>query len=157
MRRCSFLVRTNTWDGDVNTGIRIYNSNVYRLNLLLKVMNVKISEGRDFREEDKAKRYGTFVFNERARTEYGLEIGSLIDSMEIVGFMPDVKFASFRTEVTPMAFFVWGTNNWGNQPNYAYIKVKAGSDLRGLCNMSRLRFNHLIRNTRLMSVSSMRY
>lgn len=97
----------------------------------LKVMNVKISEGRDFREEDKAKRYGTFVFNERARTEYGLEIGSLIDSMEIVGFMPDVKFASFRTEVTPMAFFVWGTNNWGNQPNYAYIKVKAGSDLRG--------------------------
>ena len=51
--------------------------------------------------------------------------------MEIVGFMPDVKFASFRTEVTPMAFFVWGTNNWGNQPNYAYIKVKAGSDLRG--------------------------
>lgn len=123
----------------------------------LKVMNVKISEGRDFREEDKAKRYGTFVFNERARTEYGLEIGSLIDSMEIVGFMPDVKFASFRTEVTPMAFFVWGTNNWGNQPNYAYIKVKAGSDLRGLCNMSRLRFNHLIRNTRLMSVSSMRY
>ena len=47
---------------------------------------MKISEGRDFREEDKAKRYGTFVFNERARTEYGLEIGSLIDSMEIVGF-----------------------------------------------------------------------
>ena len=79
----------------------------------------------------KIRRYGTFVFNERARTEYGLEIGSLIDSMEIVGFMPDVKFASFRTEVTPMAFFVWGTNNWGNQPNYAYIKVKAGSDLRG--------------------------
>lgn len=56
---------------------------------------MKISEGRDFREEDKAKRYGTFVFNERARTEYGLEIGSLIDSMEIVGFMPDVKFCLF--------------------------------------------------------------
>lgn len=45
--------------------------------------------------KDKAKRYGTFVFNERARTEYGLEIGSLIDSMEIVGFMPDVKFCLF--------------------------------------------------------------
>ena len=85
MRRCSFLVRTNTWDGDVNTGIRIYNSNVYRLNLLFEGDECEISEGRDFREEDKAKRYGTFVFNERARTEYGLEIGSLIDSMEIVG------------------------------------------------------------------------
>lgn len=105
MRRCSFLV------GDQYMGWgRKYRDKDIQFQCLpvepsfLKVMNVKISEGRDFREEDKAKRYGTFVFNERARTEYGLEIGSLIDSMEIVGFMPDVKFASFRTEVTPMAF-----------------------------------------------------
>ncbi|WP_165155729.1 ABC transporter permease [Parabacteroides sp. ZJ-118] len=96
----------------------------------LKVMNVKISEGRNFREEDKAKRHGALIFNERARAEYELELGALVDSMEIIGFMPDVKFASFRTEVTPMAFFVWGTDNWGTQPDYAYIKVKAGSDLQ---------------------------
>ena len=57
-----------------------------------------------FPEEDKAKRYGTFVFLTNGPDGIGLEIGSLIDSMEIVGFMPDVKFASFRTEVTPMAF-----------------------------------------------------
>ncbi|WP_297900850.1 ABC transporter permease [uncultured Parabacteroides sp.] len=96
----------------------------------LRVMNVEITEGRGFREEDKAKRHGSLIFNERARTEYGLELGALVDSMEIVGFMPDIKFASFRTEVTPMAFFVWGTDvYWGSQPNYAYIKVKDGSDL----------------------------
>jgi putative ABC transport system permease protein len=63
--------------------------------------------------------------------QYNLELNTTIDySGEIIGFMPDVKFASFRTAVVPMAFYVWGTENWGNQPNIAYIKVKAGTDLR---------------------------
>lgn len=96
----------------------------------LKVMGVEILEGRDFREDDQNKRFGSYIFNEKARTEFDMELNSTIDSMEIIGFMPDVKFASFRNEVTPMAFFVWGTDNWGSQPNFAYIKVKAGSDLR---------------------------
>ncbi|WP_455634117.1 ABC transporter permease [Parabacteroides sp.] len=96
----------------------------------LKVMGVEVLEGRDFRKEDRNNPYGTFIFNERARTKYELEVGGMIDSMEIVGFMPDVKFASFRTEVAPMAFFVWGKVSWGTNANYAYIKVKAGSDMR---------------------------
>ncbi len=96
----------------------------------LKVMGVEIIEGRNFREEDKNTRHGVYVFNQKARDEYELVLGDRIDSAEIVGIMPNVKFASFRTEVVPMAFFVWGTNNWGSEPNYAYIKVKAGTDLR---------------------------
>ncbi|MDR0573770.1 MAG: FtsX-like permease family protein, partial [Tannerella sp.] len=96
----------------------------------LKVMGVEISEGRDFRREDANTKYGAYVFNEKARQAYGLELGSMIDSAIIAGFMPDIKFASFRTEVTPMAFYVWGTQNWGTQLNHAYIKVKAGSDMR---------------------------
>jgi putative ABC transport system permease protein len=59
-----------------------------------------------------------------------MELGDRIDSAEIIGFMPNVKFASFRTEVTPMAFFVWGTQNWGNKSNFAYIKVKEGTNMR---------------------------
>jgi putative ABC transport system permease protein len=96
----------------------------------LRVMGVQITEGRDFREEDRLTHRGVFVFNEKARADYGLVLNDRIDSAEIVGFMPDVKFASFRTEVVPMAFYVWGTQNWGNRPNNAYIKVKAGADLR---------------------------
>lgn len=96
----------------------------------LKVMGVKVVDGRDFRKEDQGTRHGAYVFNLKAQQEYGLNVGDMIDSAEIVGFMPDVKFASFRTEVTPMAFYVWGTQNWGSTPHYAYIKVKAGSDLR---------------------------
>ena len=96
----------------------------------LRVMGIRVSEGRDFREEDKLTRRGAYIFNERARTLYNMELGSMVDSTEVVGFIPDVKFASFRTEVAPMAFYLWGTRNWGSMPNYAYIKVKAGSDMR---------------------------
>lgn len=96
----------------------------------LKVMGVGIVEGRDFRIEDTNARKGAFIFNEKARDAYNLELESMIDSAVIVGFIPDVKFASFRTEVVPMAFYVWGTQNWGSQPRNAYIKVKAGSDMR---------------------------
>jgi putative ABC transport system permease protein len=96
----------------------------------LRVMGIRVTEGRDFREEDGNTRYGVYIFNEKARADYGFVLNDRIDSAEIVGFMPDVKFASFRTEVVPMAFFVWGTENWGNKANNAYIKVKAGADLR---------------------------
>jgi putative ABC transport system permease protein len=97
----------------------------------LKVMGIEIKEGRDFRAEDANMQYGVFVFNETAREKYKLQLNTMVDGQgEIIGFMPDVKFASFRTTVDPMAFYVWGTENWGNQPNNAYIKVKAGADMR---------------------------
>ncbi len=96
----------------------------------LKVMGIQVSEGRDFREEDANNPYGSYIFNERARASYGMELGTAIGDARIIGFMPDVKFASFRTEIAPMAFFVWGTKNWGGRPNWAYIKIKAGTDLR---------------------------
>ncbi|MDR1098766.1 MAG: ABC transporter permease [Tannerella sp.] len=96
----------------------------------LRVMGVAITEGRDFREEDANTDNGVYVFNEAARKAYNLELGTAIEGGVIVGFMPDVKFASFRTGVVPMAFYLWGTQNWGSQPGYAYIRVKAGSDMR---------------------------
>lgn len=96
----------------------------------LEVMGVKISEGRGFRKEDELTEKGVYIFNERARQVYALQVGDKLAGSEIIGFMPDVKFASFRTEVTPMAFYLWGKEQWGNGSAYAYIKVKAGSDLR---------------------------
>ena len=57
----------------------------------------------------------------------------LMDGDEIIGFIPDIKFASFRQEVTPMAFYLWGKYQWGQEGNYyniAYVKFKAGSNLR---------------------------
>mgnify|MGYP006918549635 CR=1 FL=1 len=58
-----------------------------------------------------------------------------IDGGEIIGFMPNIKFASFRNEVSPMTFYVWGKYYWGGEVDSkyyaaAYVRVKAGSDLR---------------------------
>lgn len=101
----------------------------------LKVMGIQVNEGRDFREEDMQTKRGAYIFNESARKKYNLQLDDHIDSARIVGFMPDVKFASFRMEVTPMAFFVWGKYRWdkdftNRKYELAYIQVKAGSDLR---------------------------
>ncbi len=100
----------------------------------LRTLGISVVDGRDFREDDVLKRNSSLIFNERARYQYGLELGGLIDSMEIVGFIPDVKFTSLRKEVSPMAFIVMGEKHhekgW-TEANYAYIKVKAGSDLYG--------------------------
>lgn len=96
----------------------------------LDVMGVKVNEGRGFRKEDELTEKGVYIFNERARQLHHIQLGDKIEGSEVIGFMPDVKFASFRTEVTPMAFYLWGKERFGNGSAYAYIKVKAGSDLR---------------------------
>ena len=101
----------------------------------LKVMRIEITEGRDFRLEDANMQHGAFVFNETARKKYNLELNTTINvpfegEYEIIGFIPDIKFASFRTAVEPMVFCVFGTeirNDWRNQ---AYIKLAAGTNMR---------------------------
>jgi putative ABC transport system permease protein len=101
----------------------------------LKVMGIELTEGRDFRQEDAITQTGAFVFNETARQKYNLEVNTRMDGfadfegMEIIGFMPDVKFASFRTTVSPMAFYVAGTL-MGMPASNAYIRLKAGTDIR---------------------------
>lgn len=100
----------------------------------LSVMGIEITDGRNFRQEDDLKDTGCYIFNEKAREMYELELGEKIENSEIIGFIPNVKFASFRNEVSPMTFYVWGKYRWGDEGNKyysaAYVKVKAGSDLR---------------------------
>jgi putative ABC transport system permease protein len=102
----------------------------------LKVLGIEITEGRDFRAEDHNLQSGVYVFNEAARQKYTMEPGTRIEggifTGEIIGFVPDIKFASFRHAVTPMAFYVWGTDYWGggDRASTLYIRVKAGADKR---------------------------
>ena len=97
----------------------------------LDVMGIEVSQGRGFRPEDGNTRHGAYIFNEKARATYSLELNNHIDSAVIAGFIPDIKYASLRTEVSPMAFFVAGARYGEDIPlNYAYVRVKAGSDMR---------------------------
>jgi putative ABC transport system permease protein len=96
------------------------------------MMGIQISEGRDFRREDANMEQGVWLFNEAARKEFDLELNTSFDNNggEIIGFMPDVKFASFRMAVEPMAFYVWGTNDSWLNANIAHIKLNAGTSMR---------------------------
>lgn len=99
----------------------------------LDVLGIKVTDGRGFRPDDDLKGNGSYVFNEAARRAYGFKVGDKIDNNEIIGFMPDVKFGSCRSLVSPMCFIVWGKYKWGmdNDRYYraAYVRVKAGSNL----------------------------
>ena len=91
----------------------------------LKVMGIEVKEGRDFRPEDELKETGCYIFNEKAKAQFEMKLNEKIDGDEIIGFIPDIKFASFRQEVTPMAFYLWGKYQWGKEGNYyniAYVK-----------------------------------
>ena len=46
----------------------------------LKVLGIQVNEGRDFREEDANNPYGAYIFNERARAAYEMEVDAMIDS-----------------------------------------------------------------------------
>lgn len=102
----------------------------------LKLMNIPVISGRDFLQEDSKSVGGVYLFNEAARLQYDLVAGEYITGNEwyeappalIAGFIDDIKYASFRTEVAPMAFYV--SPAAGYRPRYAYIKIKAGADIR---------------------------
>jgi putative ABC transport system permease protein len=94
----------------------------------LDMMGIEVSEGRGFRPEDANTQHGAYVFNEKARQMFGLELNDHIHDAEIIGFIPDVKFASMRSEAVPMAFYA-GTE-YTNGPRYAYVRVQAGTDMR---------------------------
>jgi putative ABC transport system permease protein len=92
----------------------------------LKVMGIPVTEGRDFREDD--EQHEKYIFNDKARKEYDMQLNTSMDEGEIIGFIPDIQFTTFRTTPSPMAFYV---ASWTNtQMNIAYIKVGAGSDMR---------------------------
>jgi len=98
------------------------------------VMGIEITEGRSFRREDENAEYGVFIFNESARKQFDFELNASLEfsegNAEIIGFMPDIKVASFRMAVEPTAFFVTGNYNYFGGLNYAYIKLHKGAKIR---------------------------
>ena len=77
-------------------------------------MNIPVISGRAFYQEDAASAGGAYIFNETARLQYDLVAGEYITGNAyvevppavIAGFIDDVKYASFRTTIEPMAFYV---------------------------------------------------
>ncbi|MDR2927971.1 MAG: ABC transporter permease [Cytophagaceae bacterium] len=96
----------------------------------LKIMGIDVMDGRDFRTDDITANREAYIFNETARAKYNIELNTKIDDGEIIGFINDIKFASFRNTVEPMAFFVTGNKNWTDWKQNAIIRISAGADMR---------------------------
>ena len=117
----------NRW-GEVYRGEQISIRVIPAHYAILDVLGIPIIEGRGLRQEDEGAGNRVWVFNESARNEFGLEVGSSLDGNrgEIIGFFSNIHYASFRTAVEPMGFFVDG----GYRHRVAYIRVRAGTDMR---------------------------
>ena len=127
-------------DGYIKWGRKYKGNNNMMFSVLpvdytfLQMMGIRISEGRDFRQGDANTERGAFVFNEAARKEFNLELNTSIEGWpgaEIIGFMPDIKFTSFRLTVEPMAFLVYGENGRNDDDlRYAYIRLNKSANER---------------------------
>ena len=91
----------------------------------LRVMGIKIIEGRDFTKSDEKCEKGIFIFNESAKEKYNLTLedkvcGHMGDT-DIAGFCEDFKYRSLQYEPEPFALYVFGKSPWRIQ-SYLYIR-----------------------------------
>ena len=118
--------------GRLYRGERIMFSAIVVHYNFLEVMGIEITEGRNFKQDDAGA--GAFIFNETARRQFGLEANTSFDESEfgageIVGFMPDIHFATLRNAVEPMAFFAHSYFNWGRRAGSAHIRLHQGTNI----------------------------
>ena len=114
-------------------GKDIMVQSLYVHHTFLKVMGIEVTDGRDFRPEDENKSLNTYILNETARRQLNImeESVTMPSGVEIIGFIPDIKFASFRTAVEPMEFCVRGAKfRNDNLPCVAYIKLNPATSMR---------------------------
>lgn len=97
----------------------------------LRTMGIHLLDGRDYSTSDTQREGGDlFIFNEKARGEFGLVIGDKSEEGgEVIGFIPNITITSMRKELEPMAFRCVYPDQV-NGRRWSYIRVKAGSNLK---------------------------
>lgn len=99
----------------------------------LKVIGVAPIEGRDFLADDALHTYdGVCVMNQVSRDLYNVAVGDSIGGNYVAGIIPDIKFATFKRNVEPLAFCIFGSETWfaqyASNVNVAYIRLAPGID-----------------------------
>ena len=97
---------------------------------ILNTLNIPLIDGRDFRESDVQQPEGGYaIINQLLAEQYNVKVGDKMSELEVVGIIPDIKYASFRKAVSPMAFVTGASDFLIGQCEYACIRLKAGTDL----------------------------
>lgn len=126
----TYITRGGMYEGK-QIGFNIINADP----TILDVLGIEVTEGRNFLPEDRLGD-GAFIFNEKARREFGLDLAHTIDlnlpnhssREKIVGFVDDLKYNSYRSDLGPFAFSVGIPDNKRNRRQYAMLRLAAGSN-----------------------------
>lgn len=94
----------------------------------LDVMGIDIIDGRGFKEGDINSEYACAVFSRTAQAQYGLTTEEILhDWIHIIGICDDIKFATLRKEITPVAFVL---SPYVSQFGQILVRMTAGADLK---------------------------
>lgn len=99
----------------------------------LKVIGVTPLYGRDFLQEDALHTDdGVCIMNQISYDLYKVSPGDSLGGNYVAGIIPDIKFATFKRNVEPMALCIYGSETWfaknGSNPNKAYIRLSPETD-----------------------------
>ncbi len=106
----------------------------------LRFMGIDIIEGRDFVQSDEQSENGVFIFNEKARDEFGLTLEDKVQGhmyeTDIVGFCENFNFMPLQSGVEPFCFYVFGANPW-RKNNTVFVRTNEGAAVGEAMNLIR--------------------
>ena len=96
----------------------------------LDVMGIKVTEGRNFQPSDEQSENGIYIFNEKAKAEFGLTLEDLVRGHRaespIAGFCTNFKYRPLHYGEAPFAFYIFGKHTW-QTPSHLYLRSQAGA------------------------------
>lgn len=98
----------------------------------VRMMGIKMLDGRYFTQDDELKESGIFIINKTAAKQYNItledKLGGHIGPAPVVGICEDFHFRPMQYETIPFAFYVMGTKPWRAQ-RHIYIRLTPGADI----------------------------
>ena len=97
-----------------------------------KLLDVKITQGRNFTDGDSHNSQGTLIFNEMAQRTFGLTLDTRLNDFgncpTIAGFCKDFNSSTLQRGISPFAFYV--TKDTSYHLNQLYIRIVQGADIQ---------------------------
>ena len=98
----------------------------------MEFMGIEVKEGRGYRAEDEQQTEAQFIFNEAARTKYGIQLNERFKyywSGSAIGFCDDFKYRSIQLETLPFAFSVKKHEGYLSQ---LYVRTTPNTDIEAV-------------------------
>ena len=114
-------------------------------------MGIRITDGRDFNENDDLKPEISQIFNETSQRKDSITVGEKMeDGTNIVGIARDFNFQPLQYGINPFAFVAFGTTELGAWTPLRYLFVKTnGTDIPAVADFIRKSVKELVPDSQL--------